>query len=125
MIDNTGVADESLHQQNYDYYIYDIFDKDKDTTDVDDMVWIKITNAIWRVRIMITPYSEMPCDANYLKARWLDTKTEYRVFKKKCHLNTQKRGRQLTHKIILVGLKWVNQCMIYKNAKKSNYHNKH
>ena len=107
IIDDVGVNDESPHEKNDDDDIYDIFDEDRDTLDADDILWVKTTKAIWKGRITGILYSDMPCDSNYLKTEWLDTKTEYRVLKNASFGEIKKR-MTISTKNILVGIKWKN-----------------
>ena len=43
------------------------------------MVRVKKTSEIWQIKVMMILYSDVPCNANYFKIKWLDTKTKDRV----------------------------------------------
>ena len=40
---------------------------------------LKKTNEIRQGNVMITPYSYMPCDADYFKIKWLDSNVNLTV----------------------------------------------
>ena len=43
-------------------------------------MWLKTKKSIWKVVVTILPHSDVECDTNYLKVKWLDNKTEYIIF---------------------------------------------
>ena len=59
--------------------MYDIFGSEKEIMTLHVTVRIKTNKTIWPVKVMRILYSDIPCDANYFKIKWLDTNYEDRV----------------------------------------------
>ena len=81
-IDDVGVADESLPKQNnYDEStcsvdsVYGIFEEEKGTIALHDIVWVKTDKSICQDKEMRKIYTDMPYNTRKLKTKWLYTKT--------------------------------------------------
>ena len=50
-----------------DYIYYDILEEEKGNISLNDEVWVKANNEIWRVIVMLLPYSNKKEDSEHLE----------------------------------------------------------
>ena len=70
--------------------MYGIFEEDKETISLHDTICVKTSKATCKGKVMSIPYSDISYDEKYLKTKWLDTKTEERLFKRNVSLEYMK-----------------------------------
>ena len=75
-----------------DYSDNDILEEEKETISLNDEVWVKTKNEIWRGRVILITYSHKKEDSENFKIKWTDSRKEERVIIKNVSLDyTQKR----------------------------------
>ena len=73
---------ESISEKNnddestrYGDILYDIFEEEKEKINFPDTLWVKPNKEICQDRIIRKTCSDVTCDGNYLKIKWLHIKT--------------------------------------------------
>ena len=55
---------------------YDILEEKYDIISLNDIVWVKVSKVIWKVKVIHIPFSNRREDSESLIIKWIDTRKE-------------------------------------------------